>query len=153
MSATYTGDLAITLNIDSDWDITYLNGQPEMTDSFDTSVILSVFGEPDFWQNDLTNNPAEKYISDFPAVIRDGRVSNKTLNDGTAAIKRALKWMIDISAAEKVEVTGEVLNVFGLGWTVEIFRGQIVSRFEIFIIYQRFNRFSCLVYYRKTYSI
>lgn len=131
MSNTYTGDLLISLNIDQDWDINYLNGQPEMTDSFDTAVILSVFGEPDFWQNDLTNDPSEKYISDFPAVIKNGRVNNKTLNDGTAAIKRSLKWMIDINAAEKIEVTGVVLNVFGLGWTVEIFRGEIKSRYQI----------------------
>ena len=129
--ATYTGDLLISLNIDEDWDLEFINGQPCMTDGFDTAVLISVFGDPDFWQNDLTNNPAEKYVSDFPAVILNGRVDNPTLNDGSAAIRRALKWLTDIGAAESVTVTGRVINVYGLGWIVDIFRGDIQTRYTI----------------------
>ena len=128
---TYTGDLLLSINTDGDWDINYINGQPEMTDGFDTAVFLSVFGEPDFLQNDLTTVDAEKYISEFPEVIRRGRVNDATLKDGTAAIKKALKWMVDVSAAESVEVTGGVLNIFGLYWEVEIVKGAIVSRYTI----------------------
>ncbi len=129
--ATYTGDLLLGINTDGDWDINYINGQACMTDGFDSAVILSVFGEPDFWQNDLTNDPSEKYTSEFPEIIKNGRVDNQTINDGIAAIQKSLKWMIDISAAQSVDVTGEFLNVFGLVWSVEIARGQIVSRYEI----------------------
>ena len=39
--------------------------------------------------------------------------------------------MIDINAAEKIEVVGVVLNVFGLGWVIDIFRGEIKSRYLI----------------------
>jgi len=128
---TYTGDLHLSINTDDDWDINYINGQPEMTDGFDTAVSLSVFGEPDFWQNGITTVDAEKYISEFPKVIKNGRVDDATLKDGTAAIKKALKWMVDISAAESVEVTGGVLNIFGLYWEVEIVKGAIVSKYTI----------------------
>lgn len=96
---TYTGDLLLSINTDGDWDINYINGQPEMTDGFDTAVFLSVFGDPDFWQNDLTTVDAEKYISEFPSVIARNTVTDKTLKDGTAAIEKALKWMVDVSAA------------------------------------------------------
>lgn len=129
--ATYSGDLLLSMNIDDDWDLTYLNGQPCMTDGFDSAVMLSVFGEPDFWQNDLTNDPSEQYTSEFPEIIKDGRVDNPTINNGIAAIEKALVWMLDISAAESIDVTGGFLNVFGLYWQVEIIKGEIVSRYDI----------------------
>jgi phage gp46-like protein len=129
--ATYTGDVLLTINSDGDWDMSYINGQPEMTDGFDTAMILSIFADPDFWQNDLTNDPAEQYISEFPAVIDNGRVDSTTLKDGKAAIEKALAWMVDIDAAESVEVIGEVLNVFGLAWEITITRGGIESRYTI----------------------
>lgn len=128
---TYTGDLLLKLDTNGDWDIEYENGQPKMTDAFDTALILSVFSDPDFWQNSLTNDPAEKYISEFPAVIKSGRVDEKTKNDGIAAIQKALSWMKTSGAVERIDVTGEVLNVYGLGWQVEITKGGAVSRYLI----------------------
>ncbi len=131
ITPTYTGDIFLSINEFGDWDLNYINGQPEMTDSFDTGLILSVFGEPDFWQNDITTVDAEKYISEFPAIIKNGRVDDDTLKAGTAAIKKAVQWMIDINAAERIDVVGGVLNVFGLYWQVDITRGEIVSKYTI----------------------
>ena len=128
---TFTGDLLISLNTEDDWDINYILGQPIMTDGFETAVIMAVFGEPDFWQNDLTDDPDEKYISEFPEIIRNVKVNDDTLKAGTAALKKALQFMIDINAAESVEVIGSVLSVFGLSWIIDIDKGGIVSRFEI----------------------
>ena len=128
---TYTGDLLISINTDDDWDINYINGQPEMTDGFQTQDMLAVFGEPDFWQNDLTTDPNEQYISEFPEVIRNGRVDDKTLKDGTAAIKKALQFKITTGQAESIEVTGSVLSVFGLSWEIEIIKGVIISLYTI----------------------
>jgi hypothetical protein len=128
---TFTGDLLISINTDGDWDLNFELGQPIMTDGFETAVIFAVFGEPDFWQNDLTDDPSEKYISEFPEIIKNGKVDDPTLKAGTAAIKKALQFMIDINAAESVEVTGSVLSVFGLSWLIDIDKGGIVSRFEL----------------------
>lgn len=128
---TYTGDLLISINTDGDWDLNFELGQPIMTDGFETAVMLAVFGEPDFWQNDLTNDPNEKYISEFPKVIRNGKVNNETLKNGIAAIKKALQFMIDSGSAESIKVFGSVLSVFGLGWEIEIDKGGITSRFSI----------------------
>jgi phage gp46-like protein len=129
--ATYTGDLLLVLNQNGDWDLEYINGQPRMTDGFETAVMLSVFVEPDFWQNDLTNIVAEKYISEFPEVIKNGRVDNDTLNDGISALKKALKWMIDTEAASKIEVTGGFINVYALYWEISIFRTTGETRYQI----------------------
>ena len=131
ITPTYTGDLLLSLNEDGDWDINYINGQPEMTDGFETQDMLAVFGEPDFWQNDLTTDPNEQYISEFPVVIRNGRVDDKTLKAGTAAIKKALQFKITTRQAESIEVTGSVLSVFGLSWEIEIVKGAVVSRYEV----------------------
>ena len=130
-ASTYTGDLLISLNADGDWDLNYVNGQSCMTDGFDTAVMLAVFGEPDFWQNDLTNNPNEKYISDFPEVMKNGKVNDSTIKNGIEAIKRSMKFMIDSGAASEVNVTGGVLSVFGLYWIIETVRGNITSKYTI----------------------
>ena len=129
--ATYTGDLQIKFDKESDWDLEYINGQPCMTDGFDTAVILSVFGESDFWQNDITNDPNEQYNSTFPDVIKQANVSQKTLLDGISAIKKALQWMIDTKACENGLVTGEIINVYAIGWNVDIIKGGVVSKYEI----------------------
>ncbi|KKM92253.1 hypothetical protein LCGC14_1220340 [marine sediment metagenome] len=130
-AATYTGDLLLLLNEDGDWDINYINGQPEMTDGFDTEVMLAIFGEPDFWQNDLTNEPAEKYISEFPALIKDANVSDKTLKDGIEALRKALQFMIDKGEAQSIDVTGEFLNVFSIGWIIVIMRPTAETIYNI----------------------
>ncbi len=129
--ATYTGDLLIALNDDGDYDIEYINGQPCMTDGFETCVILAVFGEPDFWQNDLTDDPNEKYISRFPEVIRHGKLIDATIKDGIAALKDAMKFIVDSGAAQSVDVDGGVLSVYGLYWVINIFNGSITSKYKI----------------------
>jgi len=130
-AATYTGDLLLLLDENGDWDINYINGQPEMTDGFDTEVMLAVFGELDFWQNDLTNDPAEQYISEFPALIKKANVSDKTLKDGIEALKKALLFMVDKDEAQSIEITGEFLNVYGIGWIIKISRPTAETRYNI----------------------
>jgi len=130
-AATYTGDILLLLDENGDWDINYINGQPEMVDGFDSEVMLAIFGEPDFWQNDLTNDPAEKFISEFPALIKDANVSDKTLKDGIEALKKALKFMLDKGEAQNIEVTGEFLNVYGIGWVISISRPTAETRFNL----------------------
>ena len=130
-AATYTGDLKLILDENGDYDLNYINGQPEMTDGFDTEVMLAIFGEPDFWQNDLTNDPAEQYISEFPELIKDANVSDKTLIDGIEALKKALAFMVDTGEAQSIEVTGEFINVFGIGWIIVIERPEKTNRYDI----------------------
>ena len=128
---TYTGDLEIAINDNGDWDIRYFNGQPCMTDGFNTCVTLALFGDPDFWQNELTDKIEEKYISEFPEVIRTGKIDNDTINDGVSAIRNALKFMITTGIAKSINVTGGVISVYGLKWTIEIERDGTSSKYNI----------------------
>ena len=128
---TYTGDVQLRINENGDWDIYYDNGQPCMTDGFDTEVILAVFIEPDTWQNALTNNPEEQYISDFPDVVKNGTVDNDTINDGIAAIKRALQYKIDNGSADTIDVTGIALSIYAIEWEIIITRGSEENRYDI----------------------
>jgi hypothetical protein len=116
---TYTGDVKIIQLSDDSFDIFFENGQPTMTDGFETMVIFAVFGE-DNWQNELTQNESEKMKSEFPEVIRRNVVTDKTKNDGTKAIEKALKFMLTEKMCKSIVVTGEILSVYGIVWLIEI---------------------------------
>ncbi|KKL09687.1 hypothetical protein LCGC14_2563380, partial [marine sediment metagenome] len=58
-------------------------------------------------------------------------VSDKTLLDGIEALKKALQFMIDKGEAQSIEVTGEFINVFGIGWIIVITRPEKTNRFDI----------------------
>lgn len=128
---TYTGDLTLALNDDGDWDIRYFNGQPCMTDGLETMVLLAVFSDPNTWQNELTNDESEKYISEFPSVIERATVSNKTLQDGVQSIKKALQFMIKDNIAESVEVTGIISDVYTIDWTIDITQPTQNTKYSI----------------------
>jgi hypothetical protein len=116
---TYTGDVKIIQLSDDSFDIFFENGQPTMTDGFETMVIMAVFGE-DNWQNELTQNESEKMQSDFPGIIKRNVVTDKTKNDGTKAIEKALKFMLTEKMCKSIVVTGEILSVYGIVWLIEI---------------------------------
>jgi len=128
---TYTGDLLLSLNSQGDWDITYENGQPYMTDGFNTCVLLAVFADPDTWQNELADSESEKYISEFPSVIANARVSNQTVNDGVQAIKKALKFLLTENIAKQVTVTGSILTIYSISWVINIDRFEDSRKYAI----------------------
>ena len=125
----YSGDLAIErITTPGDdfgsYDIVFPNGngQPKMTQGFGTCVLLMVFGDKNTWQNSLARTNAEKFTSDFPDIVERGVVSEDTKNDGVAALNKALKPLKDIGAVKSIEVTGEILSVYGIAWEIKIIR-------------------------------
>ena len=124
---TYTGDILIVQTKEGDFDIEFLNGQPVMTDSFDTSIMYAVFGDSDTWQNLIAKNENEKMKSEFYKTISRATVSDETRNNGTESLKSALKYLIDIGASSKINVTGEIVSVFAIVWNIEIFRPNDVT--------------------------
>lgn len=116
----YDGDVLITYNSDDEqYDITYKNGQPKMTQGFETCLLLSIFGE-DCALNGMTTDTNEKFMSTFPEVLRRGYVSETVRNDGIKAIERALAYMTAERMASNVLVTGTILGVHAIGWGIEI---------------------------------
>ena len=129
---TYTGDILLQ-ETNGEIDALWENGQPAMTDGFETAVLLAVFGDRNTWQNALADSDEEKYVSRFTEVIRNANVSEKTKKDGTEALKVALAFLVSSRAASKVTVTGKILSVYAVGWYVEIVRpdGTANSRYEV----------------------
>lgn len=115
----YKGDILISQDDNDNYDINFVNGQPEMTNAFETAVLLAVFGDRFTWQNDITENDNEKYISTFPELIARNIVSDKTKNDGIQSLKNAVEFMKKITAAQTITVTGKIISVYGIGWLIE----------------------------------
>jgi len=116
----YTGDLLIKETDVGNFDICFENGQPCMTDGLETYVLLAVFGE-DWWGNRLVKSDGEKMKSEFPSVIRRNVVNDKTKNDGSKAIEKALSNMVKDKIARSVSpVTGIIKTSYLIVWTINI---------------------------------
>jgi len=129
---TYTGDVLIQLDpITNEFDMTWRNGQPDMTNGLETCVLLATFGNKNTVQNAMTNISAERYISTFPDVIRRATVSENTKKDGVEAIKSALAFMVSEKIASSVIVTGQIVSVYGIVWSIEITAPNGNGRYEL----------------------
>lgn len=116
----YDGDVLLTVDhTTGEIDMEYKNGQPKMTQGFETCLLLSIFGE-DCALNGMTTDTNEKFTSTFPEVIRRKRVSETVKNDGIKAIERALAYMVQERMASNVSVTGTILGVHAIGWEIKI---------------------------------
>ena len=116
----YDGDVLLTVDqTTGEIDMQYKNGQPKMTQGFETCLLLSIFGE-DCALNGMTTDTNEKFTSTLPEVIRRNRVSEQVKNDGIKAIERSLAYMVQERMASGVSVTGTILGVHAIGWGIEI---------------------------------
>ena len=127
---TYTGDVLIASGDDGDIDIRFANGQPDMTDGFESCVILAVFGE-NCQQNGMGGNASELFTSTFPEVVRHATVTDATRQDGEKAIEAALAFMVSEKMASSVTVTGSILSARAIGWEIEIVAPTGVTRYSI----------------------
>jgi hypothetical protein len=128
---TFTGDVLVSYDpITEQVDIAYQNGQPVMTDGFETCVMLAVFGRPNV-QNGMIENPSERYDSEFPSVIDRATVSDETRENGIKAIEKALAFLVKERIASSVIVTGHILSAVAIGWNVEIVAPAGTTRYAI----------------------
>lgn len=127
---TYTGDLLLSQQFSGDTDIRFQNGQPDMTDGFESCVILAVFGEKCVL-NMATTEESEEFDSAFPAVIRRATVSEQTKQDGEKAIEKALDFMVSEGMASSVKATGVILSARAIGWEIEIVAPNGVTKYAI----------------------
>ena len=115
---TFTGDLLLTQLEDNSIDIFFVNGQPSMTNGFESLVIMAAYGE-DWWGNAIVRKESEKMNSKFPGVIKRNVVTDKTKNDGTQALNEAYAFVVSEKIAKAVNVEGEILSANRIQWTVE----------------------------------
>jgi hypothetical protein len=117
---TTTGDVLIKYDsFTHEIDITYSNGQPAMTDGFETCVILAIFGKSNILNGMITDSDG-KYISTFPDVVDRASVTDEVKNNGTKAIEKALAFLVSSGAASKISVAGYILSAYAIGWTIDI---------------------------------
>jgi hypothetical protein len=120
---TYKGDFALTIDGDGDAAIEIKNGQPRMTEFFDTYFVLLVFGV-DSPYNDTVKTEAEKMKSKFPEFLKTASVTDKNVAKGISLLNEALQPLITKAIAEEIFVDGEIISVFGIRWTASIFRSS-----------------------------
>jgi hypothetical protein len=117
---TFDGDLLLSLDpVTLEWDIKYQNGQPIMTDGLETCLLLAIFGSNPV-QNGMITDPAERFDSTFPAVIARATVTDETKNNGTAALEKALAFLVSEGIASAVRVSGAITSAYRITWTIEI---------------------------------
>lgn len=127
---TFSGDILLAQWKDGDLDIHFENGQPVMTDGFESMVILAVFGEPCIL-NSATDVESERFTSTFPSVIRRANVSDETRQDGEKAIEKALAFMIDEKMASSVSCTGRIVTARSIAWDVSIDSPLTAGKYSI----------------------
>lgn len=115
----FTGDILLLEN-DGDIDALWSNGQPHMTNGFDTAVLIAIFGDHRTWQNAIVDTDEERIISTFPDIIARAIVSESVKNDGIEALRRALAFLVSSNAASRVDVMGSILSVRAIGWAISI---------------------------------
>lgn len=131
----YQGDLEIKQDNDGNFDLCFENGQPCMTAGLETYVILAVFGE-NWWGNDIVKSSVEQMKSEFPNVIKRNVVTDRTKNDGTKAIEKALAAMESEKIARSVSVTGSIVSANAISWTVDII-GLDNRKYQYFINWEQ----------------
>ena len=117
--AEFDGDILILFS-GGDFDLLWEGGQPRMTAGFESSVLLAIFGNAETWQNAIAETDEERYASRFPAVIGRATVSRTVVNDGIEALRDALHYLIDIGAAESVQVIGTIVSAHAIEWDIRI---------------------------------
>jgi len=127
---TFTGDILIAQNFAGDTDISFDNGQPIMTDGFESCVILAIFGEPCIL-NAATDIESERFVSTFPAVIRRANVNDETRQNGEKAIEKALVFMIADGMASTVECIGSFPTARTIAWEIKIQSPNGITKYSI----------------------
>ena len=131
ISAIFKGDIRLKQDEDGDWIIDFQNGQPIMTEFFDTTILFYTFGI-DSWYNDIVDKEPEKMKSRFPGFLNTATVTDSAVSTGRKYLIEALQPLITKKIAKSVDVEGEIISIYGIAWEIYItkFDGE-ESRFSI----------------------
>lgn len=134
-------DLAMVPNSDGIYDFVVEGGSFKEIDSFDTSLLITVFCERranqseepvnylqrGWWGNELNDNPGIE-IGSKQWLLSQSRNTQKTLNYGVRYQQEAFQWFVDMKLAAKVTVDGnQNLDLMNLSVNIYIDK-NIVSQ-------------------------
>jgi phage gp46-like protein len=105
MTDRYDGDVALIFSNDGA-QIEYDSGQPLMdSGGLENAVLISLFTDKNWHGNALDENAPNKQIgSSFEETIKSKPITSQSLQDIEREGKAALKWFIDIGAAQEINV-------------------------------------------------
>lgn len=118
--------MAIDLKLTEDstnglYDVSFLNGDFETVNSFDTSLTVSLFGDARATESQIPQAHLRRgwwgneFDDDFPIyqlgsrlwLLHQARNTQDTLNSAIDFTKESLQWLVDKGHAKSVEVTGQ----------------------------------------------
>lgn len=112
-------DLKLSLNSEGMYDLSITNGRFDTVNNFDTSLIMSFYGEARAadseipvvqrqggWWGNLFNSTLDYEYGSKLWLLYQARANNDTLNAGIAYLNDAFQWYIDDGYARQVNVTG-----------------------------------------------
>jgi phage gp46-like protein len=112
-------DLKLSLNSEGMYDLSITNGRLDTINSFDTSLIMSFYGEARAaeseipvvqrqggWWGNLFNATLDYEYGSKLWLLYQARANNNTLNAGIAYLTDAFQWYVDDNYARQVNVTG-----------------------------------------------
>jgi phage gp46-like protein len=103
-------DVKLSYNSDSgEFDINIANGDFELDDSLETSVIISLFTDKQSWWADETL-PDEDSIGSLLYTLKNKTITNDLLNKMRTYALDSLSWLLIDGVAKSVDVTVTRVN-------------------------------------------
>lgn len=133
-------DIKLTQNDDTGiFDISFINGDFETIDSFDTSLQVSLFTDAradasqvprselrrGWWGNQFSPGFPGFEIGSKLWLLNQARKTQDTLNNAIDFVRNSLQWLVTDNHAKGVNVSGVFTNT-GIGLTIIIDRGSSI---------------------------
>jgi len=126
----FEGDILLFQTPDGG-NISYIDGQPEMTGGFASAAFLSLFGgnERDdgtdgnqfsWWGNLLENDRDYKYISETQNLLLGLPITAQSLRRIEQAAERDLEWFLNKNIANSVSVTLSMPDINSINFDITV---------------------------------
>lgn len=120
-------DVKFTQNEYNQFDFDMENGDFSLEDGFDTSLYISLLTDGRAnekqvisaenrrgWIGDISNEVNNRTIGSLLWTVEQRRLTTKTLNETVDFCRNAVKWYIEDSICNSVEVTGSIVPLVGI---------------------------------------
>lgn len=97
------GDLYLFPTFDGG-DISVTNGEPVMDQGFESAVYISLEGVDENWYANEFLSPNQQLRSRFAEYRKGRELTSGVINTSIDLIKQDLKWLIDTSAVDTIDV-------------------------------------------------
>ena len=115
------------------YDINIANGDIEAIDNFKTAIEVSLFSDaranadqvflPQYrrgWIGDVTSPINDQKFGSLLWLVKQERLTQRTLNKAVTFCREALQWFVDQGIARRVEVSGSIQAPEGISLNITI---------------------------------